>query len=106
MPFEWLNRFHQEMEKPADYAQKTLAAYRLGMKAGGAIRGVIIQAPGDACPAAVALPVGNVYHPDEAPRLPLPACSQSGACRCVYRPVMAYSGVDGGQDSPDGGTFQ
>ncbi len=31
MAFEWLNKFHHEMEKDPDYAEKTLAAYRLTM---------------------------------------------------------------------------
>jgi len=90
MPFEWLDRFQQHTEKPADYAEKTLAAYRLGMKASGAIVGVSIQVASPGCLAAQALPAGKVYHPDEAPRLPLPGCTTKNQCHCVYRPVMGY----------------
>ena len=46
MPFDWLKSFHQEIEKAPDYAEKTLAAYRLGMKAKGSIRGVRDSLPG------------------------------------------------------------
>lgn len=90
MAFDWLNDFHRSMEKPENYAEKTLAAYRLGMKAGGSIRGVSIQVGADSCPAAQALPAGKVYQPDEAPHLPLPGCPQGRHCKCTYRPVMTY----------------
>ena len=42
MPFDWLNDFHRGMEKADNYAEKTLAAYKLGIKAGGSIRGVSV----------------------------------------------------------------
>lgn len=90
MPFEWLNDFHQEMEKPENYAQKTLAAYKLGMKARGSIAGVRIQVGEGGCAASQVLDPATVYHPDEAPHLPLPDCDQGRKCRCVYRPVMSY----------------
>lgn len=90
MPFDWIDSFLQSMQKSEHYAEKTLAAYRLGMKAGGSIRGVSVRVGQDACEAARSLPAGAVYHPDDAPRLPLPGCSQGGACHCVYRPVMSY----------------
>jgi hypothetical protein len=90
MTFNWLNNFHREMEKAENYAEKTLAAYRLGMKAKGAIRGVRVQIDDNCCTAARALPPDAVYHPDDAPHLPLPDCSLGRQCRCVYRPVMAY----------------
>jgi hypothetical protein len=90
MPFEWLKSFHRAAEKPEDYAEKSLAAYRLGMRAGGSILGVIVQTDADCCEAAKALPAGAVYHPDEAPRLPLPDCPLGRRCRCVYRPKMSY----------------
>ncbi len=90
MAFEWLSSFHRATEKPANYAEKTLAAYRLGMKAGGSIEGVTVQIEEDCCTAARALSPGALYHPDEAPRLPLASCTRGGACRCVYRPKMAY----------------
>lgn len=90
MAFDWLNRFHQTTQKEPDYAKKTLAAYRLGMKAEGSIVGVVIQLGPDCCNAVCELPVGNVYHPDKAPMLPLPNCSRGRQCTCVYRPVMSY----------------
>jgi hypothetical protein len=90
MPFEWLKEFHQEMEKAPDYAEKTLAAYRLGMKAGGSIRGVRIDIDPEGCPASRALDPDAEYLPDGAPHLPLPNCAKGLNCRCVYRPVMAY----------------
>lgn len=90
MAFQWLKGFLQGMEKPEDYAEKTLAAYRLGMKAGGSIRGVSIEVGQEACPAAADLPAGAIYHPDDAPRLPLPGCPRGRQCQCVYRPVMTY----------------
>jgi len=90
MTFEWLNRFHQKMEKDPDYATKSLARYRLGMKAKGSIVGVAIHPAPDCCEAARQLPVNKIYHPDEAPTVPLPNCSQARHCGCVYRPVMSY----------------
>lgn len=90
MSFDWLNDFHKEMEKPPNYAEKTLAAYRLGMKAGGRIAGVKIVVEEGSCAAAKALPAGELYHPDDAPHLPLPDCPQGRKCGCIYRPVMTY----------------
>ncbi len=90
MPFEWLNKFHKEMEKPADYAEKTLAQYRLGMKAKGSIVGVAIAPDEAGCEACQGLDKTAVYHPDDAPHLPLPACTKGRQCGCVYRPVMTY----------------
>ena len=90
MPFEWLKSFHRAAEKPEDYAEKALAAYRLGMRAGGSLVGVIVQTDADCCDAAKALPAGAVYHPDEAPWLPLADCPLGRRCRCVYRPKMSY----------------
>jgi hypothetical protein len=90
MTFNWLNNFHREMEKPADYAEKTLAAYKLGMQAGGSIAGVRIEVAAGCCQPAQALPADALYHPDQAPHLPLPDCPLGRQCRCVYRPVMTY----------------
>lgn len=94
MPFDWLNSFHRDMEKPENYAEKTLAAYRLGMKARGSIRGVRIVVDPEGCPASRAIDAGATYHPDDAPRLPLPDCHKGKGCRCVYRPVMVYETGD------------
>ncbi len=88
--FNWLDKFHGRMEKPADYAEKTLAAYRLGMKAKGSIAGVRIIIDPDCCEACRALDPAALYHPDEAPRLPLDNCEKGAQCGCVYRPVMTY----------------
>ncbi len=90
MSFEWLTRFKQESEKASNYAEKSLAAYRLGMRAKGSIAGVTIDSPPDCCEAARRLPTAKVYHPDEAPLLPLEQCTKQKHCGCVYRPVMTY----------------
>ena len=90
MAFNWLNAFHQQMEKPEHYAEKTLAAYRLGMKAKGSIAGVRIEIDAQGCDACLSLDTTAVYHPDDAPHLPLPDCNKGRRCACVYRPVMSY----------------
>jgi len=90
MSFEWLDKFHQGMEKEPDYAEKTLAAYRLGMRAKGSIVGVSIERGENCCEAARQLTEGKVYHPDAAPHLPLAECSLGRRCSCVYRPMMSY----------------
>lgn len=90
MPFNWLTEFHREMAKAPDYAEKTLAAYKLGMKAKGSIRGVRITIDPDGCVACRALDPQAEYLPDDAPHLPLPECTKGQQCQCVYRPVMTY----------------
>ena len=90
MAFDWLDRLHRERPKPPDYAERTLAAYALGMKAHGSIVGVTIETDEQCCAAARRLPPGEIYLPSEAPRLPLPGCELGTRCRCVYRPVMKY----------------
>ena len=90
MAFEWLEKFQGQTQKDPDYAEKTLAAYRLGMKAKGSIVGVVVHPAPDCCDAARQLSSGKVYHPTEAPRLPLPDCHKGNQCGCVYRPMMAY----------------
>lgn len=99
MAFEWLNNFQQRTEKEPDYAKKKLAAYRLGMKAKGAITGVMIQTAPDCCQAARELPARKVYHPDDAPYLPLPNCSKGRHCGCVYRPMMSYQATASSEQS-------
>ena len=94
MSFNWLRKFHKEMEKPDDYAEKTLAQYRLGMRAKGSIVGVKIAVDEDVCGACQRLDLEAVYHPDDAPRLPLPDCDKGRRCHCVYRPVMSYQVED------------
>ena len=98
MSFDWLNKFHHDMAKPADYAEKTLASYRLGMKAKGSIAGVAIQTGAECCQLAKDLPVDALYHPDEAPHLPLEGCPKGDRCPCVYRPVMTYQLNDAAPD--------
>ncbi len=90
MSFNWLNSFQQEMKKPADYAEKTLAAYKLGMKARGSIAGVQVRVDPDGCEPCKKIDPETIYHPDEAPRLPLPQCDRADHCQCIYRPVMTY----------------
>ncbi|WP_343399386.1 hypothetical protein [Promineifilum sp.] len=41
MSFNWLKDFHQDMVKGSNYAEKTLAAYRLGMRAKGLFGGSV-----------------------------------------------------------------
>jgi len=94
MAFAWLNQFQHGTEKEPDYAKKTLAAYRLGMKAKGSIVGVVVKPAPNCCEAARSLPSGKVYHPDDAPELPLPGCPLGSRCGCVYRPMMAYQQTD------------
>jgi hypothetical protein len=94
MTFAWLNKFQHDTEKDENYATKTLAAYRLGMKAKGSIVGVSVEPAPNSCDAARNLPTGKVYHPDNAPQLPLPDCPQGRRCGCIYRPVMAYQQSD------------
>lgn len=103
MAFEWLDRFHKGMDKPADYAEKSLAAYRLGMRAKGSIAGVRILVDSAGCAACRALPPTAVYHPDDAPHLPLPACDKGRRCQCVYRPVMTYQIDDDAAPNPPSG---
>ena len=91
MAFEWLRSFQRDQVKAPDYAEKTLAAYALGIKGKGSIVGVAVEVdPDDPCPAARALTPGALYDPATAPRLPLDGCQRGVRCRCVYRPVMSY----------------
>jgi hypothetical protein len=91
MAFEWLDRFHRETEKDPGYAERTLAAYRLGMKAKGSITGVrVVTGPG-CCALAAGLDPARVHDPAAAPRLPLAGCPRGRRCTCVYRPVMSYA---------------
>jgi hypothetical protein len=100
MAFNWLIDFQRNKGKKADYAQKTLAAYSLGMRAKGSIAGVSITADADGCEACKRLDKSALYHPDEAPHLPLPTCDRPETCSCVYRPVMTYQVTDDPDDQP------
>lgn len=90
MSFDWLNSFLRETAKAPNYAEKTLAAYRLGIKAKGSIAGVRIETDPDGCAACRELDPAAVHQPDDAPILPLPECDKGLSCQCVYRPVMKY----------------
>ncbi len=94
MSFDWLRNFQQKKEKPRDYAEKTLAAYRLGMRANGSIVGVSITTDPDGCSASKALEPDAIYHPDDAPHVPLASCDRKQTCACVYRPIMSYQVED------------
>ena len=87
-PKSWIHQFARHKAKPANYAEKTLTAYKLGMKAKGSITGVRVLASEDSCPACRALAAG-VYQPEDAPILPLAECTHAGGCRCAYTPVMS-----------------
>ena len=106
MAFNWLIDFQQNKGKKADYAQKTLAAYSLGMRANGSIAGVSITADADGCDACRRLDKSAIYDPDEAPHLPLPACDQPKSCGCVYRPVMTYQRADDPGERPESSSNQ
>jgi hypothetical protein len=86
-PQSWIHQFARRRPKPANYAEKTLAAYRLGFKAKGSIVGVRVLASEDSCPVCRAL-AEQVYTPDTAPRLPHAGCTHPEGCRCAYSPVM------------------
>lgn len=90
MSFDWLNNFLRESTKAPNYAEKTLAAYRLGIKAKGSIAGVRVEIDPDGCEACRELDETAVFQPDDAPILPLAACDKGLHCQCVYRPVMKY----------------
>lgn len=91
MAFQWLNKFQHGLKKAADYAEKTLAAYRLGIKANGSIAGVRVELDDHCCALAKSqIDPTAVYHPDQAPRIPLEGCPNGLNCSCVYRPVMTY----------------
>jgi hypothetical protein len=94
MAFDWLNKFQHDAEKDLDYAEKTLAGYRLGMRAKGSIIGVTIQVAPNCCEAAHELPTGKLYDPSQVPHLPMPDCPLGRRCGCVYRPVMSYQQGD------------
>ena len=98
---DWLNKFHKEIVKSADYADKTLASYKLGMKAKGSIAGVRIIIDPNCCDACRALSPTAIHHPDTAPRLPLTDCTKGQNCQCVYRPVMTYEVDENGNLKTD-----
>jgi hypothetical protein len=88
MQWRWLEG-HVRHSHDANYAQRVLDRYRLGMKAHGAVRGVRIICGDDSCSVCRAA-AASVYHPDEAPIVPVAGCTSPGGCRCSYSPVMTY----------------
>ena len=92
--FDWLDKFHHQTEKDHRYAEKVLASYALGIKGKGPLVGVTARPGSQCCEAARRLPPGKVYSPSQAPHLPLPDCTHSGRCDCVYRPAMSYEQMD------------
>ena len=83
----WIQQFARNKPKPPDYAERTLKAYRMGIKAGGSIRGVRVLVSEDSCPTCRAL-AESTYTPDNAPVLPLAGCTHPTGCRCAYTLVM------------------
>jgi hypothetical protein len=77
--------------KDADYAARMLRRVALGIRAGGAIRGVRVLVADDACPTCRAL-ADIVYDPADAPLIPIAGCTHAGGCRCAYATVMLYEG--------------
>jgi hypothetical protein len=90
MALDWLKAFQHRAPKEPGYAEKRLKAYALGIRAKGALAGVVVEPGPGCCAAARALPPGRVYAPGDAPRLPLPGCPRGDRCDCVYRPAMTY----------------
>jgi hypothetical protein len=90
---------HIRTRKDPDYATRVLGGYRMGARAGGAIRGVRILRGADSCPACRA--ASGVYAIEEAPIIPIAGCTHAAGCRCSYTPVMSYD-VD---DAPSIGTL-
>lgn len=98
---EWIrNQVHRPND--ADYAQRVLDRYRLGMWACGAIRAVRIITGPDSCPTCQALG-GTVYHPDEALIIPIAGCTHPDhpeGCCCAYTAVITYEETGGSHGRP------
>ena len=93
MPFDWLNDFHRAMEKADDYAEKTLAAYSLGIKAGGSIsRRQCLRTPKTAAAPPRCCRTASSIFPDEC-RSALAAADllrRRQVARASTGPVMTY----------------
>jgi hypothetical protein len=100
MKWLWLQDL---VRKPKDdaYAKIVLDRYRLGIKAHGEIRGARIIPGSVECETAMSVS-GKTYLPDDAPIIPIQACTLSGGCRCSYTPVMNYEpqSSDASQSEP------
>lgn len=84
----WIHDHFRNLASP-ESGRRAIAGYRLGIKSGGAIRGIRIITGQDSCQTCQTL-AANVYQPDDAPALPLAECTHPDGCRCAYRPVMKY----------------
>ncbi len=93
----WLG-VHFRQARDASYARRALERYRMGMRAGGAIRGVRVMVGADSCRECQGL-AGQVYSLEGVPTLPHAGCTSPGGCRCVYRPVMAYEETESGESA-------
>lgn len=89
----WI-RNHVRTPKDATYAQRVLDRCRLGLKAHGAIQGVRIITGAHSCATCQAL-AERVYHPDEAPLIPIAGCTSPEGCCCAYTPAMDYELTEG-----------
>ena len=87
----WISQFVRTKKKAPDYAEKTLAGYSLGIKAGGAIQGIRILVDEESCPICKVL-AGEIYTPDGAPKLPLQDCQHPRGCQCAYTLAMKPGG--------------
>jgi len=87
----WISEFVRTRPKSPGYAEKTLAGYRLGIKAGGSIQGVRILIGDDSCPQC-RMHAERIFTPDDAPKLPLSECSHPKGCRCAYTLAMKSRG--------------
>lgn len=87
----WISKFARNSPKSRDYAERTLAAYRLGIKAGGAIRGIRILTGEGTCDTCLSH-ANAIYSPDDAPKLPHQDCTHSEGCRCAYTLEMDIDG--------------
>ena len=56
------------------------------MQENARISKVVVVLPGDACPAC--LEVFGTYAKDEAPRIPMDACTHPLGCRSYYQPFI------------------
>ena len=83
----WISEFVRTRPKSPDYAERTLAGYRLGIKAGGSIQGVRILIGDDSCPQC-RMYAERIFAPDDAPKLPVAECSYPKGCRCAYTLAM------------------
>ena len=86
----WISQFARARPRAPDYAQKRLAAYRMGMRAGGSIEEIRVLVGEDSC-AVCRVHADRVFTPDDAPILPLADCTHPAGCRCIYTLAMKLS---------------